>query len=1146
MQINFGSLNINGFNKSTDKLAHFIFKHNIHVTFIQETHTIQHQQLSHFQHRHTLLAYPNSDHSLTPTIAHKQGTLTLINNKHLHLNPQTILSQIILPNYIQSISFTLSNVNYTLINCYLPSGKTNTQTSNRIKAIKTLTSYLHNLDFKNKHLIIAGDFNLVLNPIDRTGHYTPNTTDKILFQNILTNFDLSDSYRYLYPNSQTYSFSRTCPISRLDRIYISSPLLSQIIHSSYHHISFSDHNKAPLLSLKIPSKTKYKSSHWKLNDSILDSSSTILYTNLFIKSLFPSINPIQQPLQWWDLIKFKIKKLLIFRSKQIHNKNTTKQNTLRQNLSNAKLSQHYEEIYNISAQLEQMEQHTKLGSQIRSRLPPLISIDNPSPLAPITENLMQTKSLLSSNSNPSPPLPTEQNTSNNFSSYLSFFNNLWNPTTSYPNPSAYLDPIFTSNPNILSQNLSTSPLITQTEIREAIKSLNTHSAPGLDGLTPSFYNSFPLLIPILCQTFNNSYLQKHLTSSQSRALIKLIPKKSNPTSIKDWRPISLLNTDYKILSSIISTRIKPILNSTISLQQQCGLPNRQIFNNHLNILSAIDFTNDFVQPLAILQIDFYKAFDTISHEFILSTASKLGIPVTLLNWIRIFLTDSTAQLNLNGYLSDPISVKCGIRQGCPLSMLLFLIGIEPLTKKILASSKIQGISIGTSSLKVSHYADDLTLFISSPQSFPAVRETIEEFSSYSGLKINHAKTSIISNSPTLLSSFRNTFPQGKILTSAKILGITFSFHKEDLSKNWDDLIRSLPHTSLAILNPKDSLYSKTISLNQHFLPRILFLSRIIPPTPKQIKSLTTLLFKFLWNFSPFEPIKRSTLYLPKSDGGIALPNIGIKTTTAFLWKFIYLLKTPNPHSFFWMAYAIYNIGTNLLPIKPELYSNSQPHRPKPNLLWSKTLSLYKKITTPLLDIENLSFKTLYLTLLQPETNPIPSLDSETPHNWLRLTLIKPRPSLFSNLEKEISFRSAYKGFTWGCFFSKHNIKPQNPDDFLCKLCSLPSDDPHHLFFFCPYSQKLIKHFESQLSFLFKKPTCISQNTLLFNHTNTTGMSHIITTKLASLIRLSLYHLRNYLSLINIPISNSLLNEEKYKIKTKFKTFLEKNFPDFIQ
>ena len=183
MQINICSLNINGFNNSSNKLAHFIFKHNIHVTFIQETHTIQHQQLSHFLHQHTFLAYPNTDHSLTPTIVHRQGTLILLNTKHIHLNSQTITPHLILPNYIQSISFTLSNINYTLINCYLPSGKTSSQTLNRNKAIKTLTSYLQNIDFKNKYKIIAGDFNLVLNPIDRTGHYIPNTNENIIPKN---------------------------------------------------------------------------------------------------------------------------------------------------------------------------------------------------------------------------------------------------------------------------------------------------------------------------------------------------------------------------------------------------------------------------------------------------------------------------------------------------------------------------------------------------------------------------------------------------------------------------------------------------------------------------------------------------------------------------------------------------------------------------------------------------------------------------------------------------------------------------------------------------------------------------------------------------------------------------------------------------
>ena len=188
--------------------------------------------------------------------------------------------------------------------------------------------------------------------------------------------------------------------------------------------------------------------------------------------------------------------------------------------------------------------------------------------------------------------------------------------------------------------------------------------------------------PSITLTFRKNSL------SQSLSLIKLIPKIPNPKTVKDWRPIALLNTDYKILASIIATRLKPILNSIISQEQQCGLPNRQIFNNHLNILSAINYTNDFPQPLAILQIDFYKAFDSISYDFILATASKLQIPTTIINWIKIFLTNLSAKINLNGTISAPIPVKCGIRQGCPLSMLLFLIGIETLTQKILSSIKI--------------------------------------------------------------------------------------------------------------------------------------------------------------------------------------------------------------------------------------------------------------------------------------------------------------------------------------------------------------------------------------------------------------------------------------------------------------------------
>ena len=148
------------------------------------------------------------------------------------------------------------------------------------------------------------------------------------------------------------------------------------------------------------------------------------------------------------------------------------------------------------------------------------------------------------------------------------------------------------------------PLNTYEEIRSAFKTLNQNSASGLNSFTANFYSSFPSLIPLLSQTFNNSFLRKQLTSTPSLALVKLIPKTPNPKTVNDWRPIALLNTNYKILSSVISFRLKPLLNSIISPEQQRGLPNKKIFNNHLNILSAIHHTNDFFQSLAILQIGF--------------------------------------------------------------------------------------------------------------------------------------------------------------------------------------------------------------------------------------------------------------------------------------------------------------------------------------------------------------------------------------------------------------------------------------------------------------------------------------------------------------------------------------------------------------
>ena len=180
--------------------------------------------------------------------------------------------------------------------------------------------------------------------------------------------------------------------------------------------------------------------------------------------------------------------------------------------------------------------------------------------------------------------------------------------------------------------------------------------------------------------------------------------------------------------------------------------------------------------MAIIQIDFNKAFDTISQNFILDIAKQIRIPSSLINWFKVILTNVTSQILVNGVKTNQIFVKRGIRQGCPLSMLLFILGTKPLTQKINKNSSIKGLTLGKIHHETSQYADDVIFFLSESNSIIEAHKTLKTFSTISGLEINLSKTKIVSNSQILFATFKSFFSDGKVYTSLKILGITFSFN----------------------------------------------------------------------------------------------------------------------------------------------------------------------------------------------------------------------------------------------------------------------------------------------------------------------------------------------------------------------------------
>lgn len=852
------SWNVRGLNSKIKRslVFNFLKKYNPHICLLQETHLVGGRTLA--LRKPWVGAYYHSTYSSysrgVSVLIHKSLGFTLLD---LHLDPDG--------RYI-AIHAMCDRVELLIVGIYIPPPAT-------VEILKKITPIL--AQYPSAGIIIAGDFNMTPD-LDRMGVGPSGVTPLALWAD---NYGFTDVWRMRHPDVRQYTCHSAAhaSFSRIDLIYSSGTLLPRILEVDILPRGISDH--APLL-LKMQTDSPVANVLWRLSGLWIADERVVPLVEGELEVYWTINEGTVPPPTLWDAFKAYTrgqyqtaigrvrkdtrlaleeaeKKVLLLEKEYVHTRNVLTYDTmqsLHREISLLRIETTRKQLLAQSQRIfEQGEKTGRMLAWLAKERSPSMHI----------AHIKDDEGMIHSDSG---------DINRQFTQY---YQRLYTSRVSFDEEDlcTFLDRIDFPQLTTEARNKLEEP-ITLKEVQLAVTSLQSAKTPGPDGLPAEFYKANKdLLNPIFHKLLLTMLKEGSLPPTMSEAVIVVIaiPNK-DPTLCSSYRPISLLNVDAKITTKILANRLNSVILSIVHGDQTGFMPGKGTDINLRRLYTNISHVERSQSRGVVASLDAEKAFDSVEWRFLWNVLQRFNFGPRFISWIKMLYSHPTARVHTNGQLSPPFSLERGTRQGCPLSPGLFALAIEPLAILLRTSPELGGIKVGPLTERLSLYADDALLYLpDASTSLSSALEIINQYGSFSGIRINWSKSIIFSLSPGL----PDVDPSSPLVLVSKFRYLGIEVQRDPnmyLIDNVYPILHQLTARCQAWRSLPLSPVGRVNLLKMMFLPKFLYVFRNTPVLiPKSFfDKLEQVVSSFVWGGSA-PRVARTTLQLPLTMGGLALP-----------------------------------------------------------------------------------------------------------------------------------------------------------------------------------------------------------------------------------------------------------------------------------